>query len=582
MAELPKYQQTGRVTPDMPQLDFANVREAFSASQMMTSGLDRLSQFAFDKMGKQAEEDAIKNAILQPLTLEQIQQANQRGESVSDLLNQVGGGGIYQDTYRKIQGKQLRSELEITAQQALSSIQSQVTLGQINDVNVISSKFDSIVSGFSKPLEELSPEEAVNFKQSMAVTANTFFKESLKTLEKRTFAYNKVLSEENFDYSIDAVKAMVNTTLEPEMLKESKISLGLRVFEQALGGGEDFAIGQLDKFNKAWDTTIANKFEEIIFADGYAPKLESGLPDFNATMERLDDGDLGEASELWKEYPQDEKNAITKEVYSKLTNDYSAFNKTKEINKEAEEEVARVQVAKLLKNEYPRAEKRKVAEQLFIAGHLTQAQFDEIINPTPKTVALSNQQEILLNTARSDIANGRITSISQINEMYGAKIPSAKLSELYPQIGNADYKESEKKLIQAAGLDVDPDMKYEETRENNLFFRKGLDKKLNETNKDGSFVYNSRTNALNDLITERKTTTAYSEALTNQYSKFTELASNGFNPDNGGFEAWLEKQGFKSDKVNALTTQYRKYQAAKVITRMGYQELIEKHPELVK
>jgi len=582
MAGLPKYQQTGRVTPDMPQLDFANVKEAFRTSQAMTKGLDKISSFAFEKMGKQAEEDAIKNAIIQPLTLEQIQQANQRGESVSDLLNQVGGGEIYQDTYRKIQGKQLRSELEITAQQALSSIQSQVTLGQINDVNVISSKFDSIVSGFSKPLAELSPEEAVSFKQSMAVTANTFFKESLKTLEKRTFAYNKVLSEENFDYSIDSAKAMINTTLEPEMLKESKISLGLRVFEQALGGGEDFAIGQLDKFNKAWDTTIANKFEEIIFADGYAPKLESGLPDFNATMERLDDGDLGEASELWKEYPQDEKNAIRKEVHSKLINDYSAFNQTKAINKEAEEEVARVQVAKLVSNEYPRAEARKVAEQLFIAGHLTQTQFDEIMNPTPKAVVLSNQQEILLNTARSDIANGRITSISQMIDRYGDKIPLAKLSALYPKIGNADYKESEKKLIQVSGLDVDPYMKSEETRKNNLFYRNGLGKKLELTNKDGSFVYNSRTDALNDLIEERKTTTAYSDALTNQYSKFTELAQERFNPDNGGFDAWLEKQDFKSTKVLSLTATYKKYQAARVITRMGYQELIEKHPELVK
>ena len=575
MADLPKYQQTGRVMPDMPQLDFANVREAFRASQSMTQGLDKISSFAFGKMGEQAEKDAIKNAISQPLTLEQIQQANQRGESVTDLLDQVGGGQIYQDTYRKIQGKQLRSELEITAQQALSSIQSQVTLGQINDVNVISSKFDSIISGFSKPLEALSPEEAVNFKQSMATTANSFFKDSIKTLEKRTLAYNQVLSQENFNYSVDAAESMINTTLDPAMLKESKQMLGLRVFEQALSGGETFAMSQLTEFNKAFDNSIANKFEEVIFADGFTPKLESGLPDFNTAMRKINAGDLGDASELWKEYPQDKKDAIAKEAFNKLTSDYAAYKKTIEINKESKEAEAKAELIALSNNTYSRKETKTRVDKLFTDGYITWAQHEEIANPSPKEIVLSNAQKIQMNLARNAIASNRIKSVEQLNKAYAGVLPIVKLSELYQMVGNTDKQEAERLIIKYSGLDVDPYQKSAETIENNVYYRRGLDRKLKERNDDGTPVYTSTTDAVNDLFKEIQDTKIGEKAITNQKSKYAELKAEGFNPDNGGFDAWLNRQNYNDDKKNSLRVAYKKYQNAKVVTGLNYNELIQ-------
>lgn len=578
MADLPKYQQTGRVMPDMPQLDFANVRESFRASQSMSQGLDKISSFAFGKMGEQAEKDAIKNAIEQPLTLEQIQQANQRGESVTDLLDQVGGGQIYQDTYRKIQGKQLRSELEITAQQALSAIQSQVTLGQINDVNVISSKFDSIVSGFSKPLEALSPEDAVSFKQSMATTANSFFKDSIKTLEKRTLTYNQVLSQENFDYSVDAAKSMINTTLDPAMLKESKQMLGLRVFEQALSGGETFALAQLGEFNKAWENSISNKFEEIIFSDEFSPKSKSGLPDFNATMKKIDAGDLGEASELWKQYPQDQKDAITKEAYNKLTNDYSAYKKTIEINKEAEEESAKAELIDLSRNKYSPTETKNRVDRLYTNGYITWAQHEEIANPSPKEIVLSNNQKIQMNLARAAIASGRIKSVEQLNKEYSGTLPIVKLSELYQTVGNADKQEAERLIIKYSGLDVDPYQKSAETTENNVYYRRGLERKLKETNEDGTPVYTSTTDVVNDLFNEIQDTKLGEKSRTNQKSKYAELKAEGFNPDNGGFDAWLKGQDFNENKKNSLQAANAKYQNAKKVTGLNYNQLIEAYP----
>jgi len=582
MARLPTYQQTGRIFTSLPELDFVNIRESVKRSQSMMAGLDKLSDFAFQEAGKQAEKVAIKDAIERPLTLEQIQQANERGESVADIINNVGGGQIYQDAYRKIQGKQLRSELEIKAQQALSSIQSLVTLGELNDVNTISSKLDSVITGYSKTLESLSPEEAVLFKQSMATTANSFFKESIKTLEKRTLSYNQVLSQDNFDYSVDAAKAMINTTLDPAMLKESKKMLGLRVFEQALGGGETFAMAQLSEFNKAWENSIANKFEEVIFSDGFAPKLESGLPDFNETMQKISAGDLGEASELWKQYPQDQKDAIAKETYNKLTNDYAAYKKSIEMNKELEEESAKVELIDLSRNKYSPRETKNRADTLYTKGFITWTQHQEITNPSPKEVVLSNSQKIQMNLAKAAIASGSIRSVEQVNKLYAEKLPMVKLSELYPLIGSADKQEAERLIQKFSGLDVDPYQKSAETIENNVYYRRGLEKKLKETNEDGTLVYTSTTDAVNDLFKENQDTKLGIESRTNQKTKYTELKAEGFNPDNGGFDAWLNRQNFEDTKKDALKQANDKYQKAKIVTGLSYNELIELYPELIK
>ena len=71
MADLPRYQSTGRVYADLPQLDFANVRESFKQSQSLSNQLDRLSNYAFTEVGKTTEKAAEKFALDNPITIDQ-------------------------------------------------------------------------------------------------------------------------------------------------------------------------------------------------------------------------------------------------------------------------------------------------------------------------------------------------------------------------------------------------------------------------------------------------------------------------------------------------------------------------------
>ena len=91
MADLPSYQSTGRVYSELPQLDFANVREAFKQSQTMSNQLDRLSSYAFTEMGKATEAKAEKFALDNPITKEDLINAQSSG---IDLIKASGGGQI--------------------------------------------------------------------------------------------------------------------------------------------------------------------------------------------------------------------------------------------------------------------------------------------------------------------------------------------------------------------------------------------------------------------------------------------------------------------------------------------------------
>jgi hypothetical protein len=75
MAELPRYQETGRIYSDLPSFDFANVREGMRLSQTLTNSLDRLSEFAQKTAEKDAERKAEEFAMgwLRDLPLASLQ-----------------------------------------------------------------------------------------------------------------------------------------------------------------------------------------------------------------------------------------------------------------------------------------------------------------------------------------------------------------------------------------------------------------------------------------------------------------------------------------------------------------------------
>jgi hypothetical protein len=328
MADLPRYQSTGRVYSDLPQLDFANVRESFKQSQALSTQLDRLSAYAFTEMGKTTVKQAEQFALDNPITKEDLINAQSSG---IDLIKASGGGQLWEDTLRKFQGEQLRSQLEVHGQAALTDILSQVERRELTDPSEIKQKLEAAVTGFEKPLANISPESAVRFKQSMGATAGAFYKEATKKLTADFINDQQILAEENFIYSTKAAEAMIATITEPALQNEAKNLLIRRVYEQAREGGTEFAKKQVNAFTTRFEELVSNKFETEALSKSFASNPVTGLPDISLTMQKLANNELGEFSDLWANYGQDKKDKVMESVYARLTKQYSAV----EINNKA-------------------------------------------------------------------------------------------------------------------------------------------------------------------------------------------------------------------------------------------------------
>tara|TARA_R110000787_G_scaffold284738_1_gene398808 strand:+ start:8527 stop:10191 length:1665 start_codon:yes stop_codon:yes gene_type:complete len=444
MAELPKYQQTGRVTPDMPQLDFANVKEAFRASQSMTQGLDKIASFAFGKMGEQAEQDAVKNAISQPLTLEQIQQANEKGQSIDDLIGQVGGGEIYQDTYRKFQGKQLRSQIEVAAKQAMVSVNSQVKLNQLNDLDEIKSKYDSIITGMVKPLTALSPEESVIAQQSLSVTASAFYKSNIEKLETDYLNDQEYLAKDNVKNSLESIATVMDVATSPEILNEYFINTRDSIYAQARSVSSEFAETQVKQFEENYNELKT----DYIVAAGQDSKYAGNMLE---AVNRMRDGDLGKATVVYNSMTKEEQGKARAAVIAAWDELYVAEGKEQANLKRQKEEDNEDAIIEFYSSDTSNKRKRELSKYLFKEGVISQSVLDAGLNPDR---GAATEDGLAYGRAQVSVITGEIRNEIELRLLH-PNLSAKQIGKLLPSIASAVEKKARTIIANNAGASTD-------------------------------------------------------------------------------------------------------------------------------
>jgi hypothetical protein len=574
MADLPSYQSTGRVYSELPQLDFANVREAFKQSQTMSNQLDRLSSYAFTEMGKATEAKAEKFALDNPITKEDLINAQSSG---IDLIKASGGGQIWEDTLRKFQGEQLRSQLEVHGQAALTDILAQVERRELTDPSEIKQKFESAVTGFEKPLANISPESAVRFKQSMGATAGAFYKEATKKLTADYLIDQEILAEENLVYSTKAAEAMIATITEPALQNEAKNLLIRRVYEQAREAGPTFAKKQVNAFTTRFEELVSNKFETEALSKSFASNPVTGLPDISLTMQKLANNELGEFSGLWANYEQDKKDKVMQSVYTRLTQQYSAVDINNKAVKAAKE---KSNVAILIDLNTPgrvpnNKDRIKLATQLVVDQTITTEQYKSIVTPT--IPALTARQKYLKDEAAFKIRSGRITTLEGVMNEYGNKLPIDAIGDLLGPLSSVDDAASNKFISQSSGAEHDPYHLLPTTKKQFLEITEMTEKALQETNKDGTPVYDTKLKAAKAAVTKIQASEEMTLNQEAQKRKYEALNTFGYNPDNGGFELWAQKKygpNYLQNKTYQLLKEdNKKYLDYKIKTKKKYVEL---------
>jgi hypothetical protein len=300
MAELPKYQETGRIYSDLPSLDFANVRENIKLTQNINNSLDRLADFSTKIAAKETARKAEEFAVTNPITLDDLKNAEKSGVTANDLVKATGGGAIWQETLRKFQAEQLRTQLEVSANTSALDIANQVKMRQLTDPNEITAKFEALQNGMSKPLKSLDPEAAIKFQASSGALIKNLHKLSLDKLYDDYVLDKKVETGNYVNVALESVDALFKAEKNPEAVKSRLMLVRKTLSGLAAEGGADFAYTTITQFDKDVQEKTVNHFINISTKDDFAKNPQTGKRDENLAMIRMINGDFGEDTPLFK------------------------------------------------------------------------------------------------------------------------------------------------------------------------------------------------------------------------------------------------------------------------------------------
>jgi hypothetical protein len=291
MSRLPRYQENTRVASNLPQFDFSSLKESVRVSQSLTSSLDRVSKFAFEQTAKATEKAAEQFTINNKLTLEQIQEAAKSGIKPEDLIAASGGGQIWQDTVTKIQGEQLRIQLEMLGKQELMNLQTQVDTGQITNITDVQAKQEAIVNGLRRSLS-FAPESVIRFDTTMGVAAAANYKANQDKLSKDYKAAQQLLAEQDQRNTLEIFKNQLNNgdITDYKTLTKIQDAIEQQVFLTSNSGGSEFALSLAKDARKKSEELVINQLSKIALDQTFAKDAREALNKIKEGNFLLEDG----------------------------------------------------------------------------------------------------------------------------------------------------------------------------------------------------------------------------------------------------------------------------------------------------
>ena len=224
--------------------------------------------------------------------IEQVLLAKEQGQDINTLFPKAGT--YFGDAARKVQGAQLRLELESKGREELSRISAALDVNQI-DLKEAQLRIKGMTDGYGRTLAQISPEDGLRFRASIATVANDTYK---KAVEKTTKIYQEGLKA-NAEGIIASSATLLADSLsleqDPVLLQEKFTVERQRVYDTASATGDpEFVRTQMEAFDKK----RLNAIVDYVTKSDFAPTPMAGL-------RRLESKDFGKLSEVMKTVDMD-------------------------------------------------------------------------------------------------------------------------------------------------------------------------------------------------------------------------------------------------------------------------------------
>jgi len=183
MGKLKQYQESGVQFSGMPQLSTAPIQEALASNERVNNFLSQVGQTFAKKANVYASEQAVKDAITNPITKEQIDQARKTGDNPIEQF--LTGGTTYNDAIKKVLGQQVAGELRLELDQASSSILEMVRTGEITNQGQALQQLQEPISAHVEFLTTIDPTLAEAYGAQATASARNYLNQADTVIRNR-------------------------------------------------------------------------------------------------------------------------------------------------------------------------------------------------------------------------------------------------------------------------------------------------------------------------------------------------------------------------------------------------------------
>ena len=305
MAELPRYRPLGAAISSMPSVDFVQTgRAQAQVYDSISSALDQVSEFAFEKATAQAQREGALYGYNNPLTNEQINQALKGGLDINDVIDEPDT--IFGAASRAGTAARLRTDLEAQMRTQLAGFNAYIDGGGDLSPQALSqmeSQIQGNITGYSELLAQLDVDEAASFSATANTLASATYKNGLETVLKREQAVRRITADKALDELPNQLRAMIKASsggfiLDDKGNKISELDAALSVeansIQQQIIGTNDIDFIN-SKSTAVEDAKIEAKqgvLTEYAFTEGFA----ENPAEFST---KLRSGDFGRYSEVY-------------------------------------------------------------------------------------------------------------------------------------------------------------------------------------------------------------------------------------------------------------------------------------------
>jgi hypothetical protein len=401
--------------------------------------VDRMTAYFQDVAVTQAEKEARKYAIENPLTKEHIDFATSTGIG----LQVKGAGGAFQRVYEETQAQLLSSELQLEGQRQIANFAAQIKAGANVDPENVRLQLKDLVDGYSSTLLALDPKESIRLRSALTVAGNQVYKEAndRQLLLQREFADAKYANEVKNAAPLIETYLKQAGSIDPTTQQPINVDALIEVHRKPFLGSV-FVTGS-SKHLEAFNKMVADAKIDALSSLSTSPEFATTAGQAFAKVEK---GDFGNMSSVYKGLTDTDKKIVIDRTLKRYSN-AEAARKIDQANLDLlNREKGNTLSIELLNPKTTTARRREIVNTLISINQMTFEQGDAALKPKGAT---DNPQ--LETSLYQQIRNGQITTLGQLSP-FASGLSNRQYESLGRSIADIQYRNAVENLTLAAGI----------------------------------------------------------------------------------------------------------------------------------